>query len=182
MENQQTITDQLLKLLVPEEILEFFEVSDVVESKQAIELEFRERKELIPESLIGEDVVLDGFCNPVELQSFPLKGKPTFIKLELRERKELIPESLIGEDVVLDGFCNPVELQSFPLKGKPTFIKLFRRRWKRRGDRKHYANSYDFAQSGTKATHAFGAFLKGAFGYSPDTFQHARHRLMHPRK
>jgi hypothetical protein len=139
MENQQTITDQLLKLLVPEEILEFFEVSDVVESKQAIEL-------------------------------------------ELRERKELIPESLIGEDVVLDGFCNPVELQSFPLKGKPTFIKLFRRRWKRRGDRKHYANSYDFAQSGTKATHAFGAFLKGAFGYSPDTFQHARHRLMHPRK
>jgi len=139
MENQQTITDQLLKLLVPEEILEFFEVSDVVESKQAIELEFR-------------------------------------------ERKELIPESLIGEDVVLDGFCNPVELQSFPLKGKPTFIKLFRRRWKRRGDRKHYANSYDFAQSGTKATHAFGAFLKGAFGYSPDTFQHARHRLMHPRK
>src|SRR6056297_1293360 len=139
MENLQTITDQLLKLLVPEEILEFFEVSDVVESKQAIELEFR-------------------------------------------ERKELIPESLIGEDVVLDGFCNPVELQSFPLKGKPTFIKLFRRRWKRRGDRKHYANSYDFAQSGTKATHAFGAFLKGAFGYSPDTFQHARHRLMHPRK
>jgi len=139
MENQQTITDQLLKLLVPEEILEFFEVSDVRESKQAIEL-------------------------------------------ELRERKELIPESLNGEDVVLDGFCNPVELQSFPLKGKPTFIKLFRRRWKRRGDRKHYANSYDFAQPGTKATHAFGAFLKGAFGYSPDTFQHARHRLMHPRK
>ncbi|HLR90885.1 MAG TPA: hypothetical protein VK040_07995 [Balneolaceae bacterium] len=139
MENSQLITDHLLRLLVPEEILEFFEISDVRESEQSIEL-------------------------------------------ELRERKELTPEALKGKDVVLDGFCNPIELQSFPLKGKATYIKLFRRRWKPRGQAKHSTNSYDFAQPGTKATRAFGAFLKGSFGLTPTVFQRARHRVMHSRK
>jgi len=139
MENDQKINKQVLSLIVPAEILESFQLSGVCETKQTIEL-------------------------------------------QLHERKDLIPVSLQGMDVVLDGFCNPIELQSFPLKGKATFIKLFRRRWKQRGSRKHMSNSYDFADSGTKATRMFGAFLKGAFGYSPDTFQHARHRAMHPRK
>src|SRR5690625_3283117 len=139
MENSQLITDHLLRLLVPEEILEFFEISGVRESEQSIEL-------------------------------------------ELRVRKEINPEALNGNDVVLDGFCNPIELQSFPLKGKATYIKLFRRRWKPRGQAKHSTNSYDFAQPGTKATRAFGAFLKGSFGLTPTVFQRARHRVMHSRK
>src|SRR5690625_5551301 len=87
MENSQLITDHLLRLLVPEEILEFFEISDVRESEQSIELELRERKELTPEALKGKDVVLDGFCNPIGLQSFPLKGKATYIKLFRRRWK-----------------------------------------------------------------------------------------------
>lgn len=139
MEKQQTINDQALGLLIPEEILEYFALSGISESNQAIEL-------------------------------------------KLTERKDLIPASLQGMDVVLDGFCNPIELQSFPLKGKAAFIKLYRRRWKQRGQRSHQSNSYDFAASGTKATHMFGAFLKGAFGLTPDSFQHARDRVVHPRK
>lgn len=139
MKNEQPINDQVLGLLIPDEILEFFELSGVSESTQAIEL-------------------------------------------ELRERKNLVPEPLKGLEVVLDGFCNPIELQSFPLKGKAAFIKLYRRRWKQRGHRKHLSNSYDFADSGTKATRLFGAFLKGAFGLTPDSFQHTRDRVMYPRK
>lgn len=139
MENDQTINKQVLALIVPAEILESFQLSGVCESKEVIEL-------------------------------------------QLHERKDLIPASLQGEDVVLDGFCNPIELQSFPLQGKATFIKLFRRRWKQRGTRDHRSNTYDFTAPGTKATRMFGAFLKGAFGLSPDSFQHARYRAMHPRK
>lgn len=130
---------QVLALIVPLEILECFELIGISESTQSIEL-------------------------------------------QLHERKELIPASLKDQDVVLDGFCNPIELHSFPLKGKATFIKLFRRRWKRRGTPHHESNSYDFAEAGTKATRMFGAFLKGTFGYSPHSFQHACHRAMHPRK
>ena len=139
MQKEQTINEQVLGLLVPEEILKCFELSGVSETNQAIEL-------------------------------------------QLTEGKDLIPESLKGVDVVLDGFCNPLELQSFPLKGKAAFIKLYRRRWKQRGSRKHYSNRYHFTAPGTKATHQFGAFLKGAFGLTPDTFQHARHCAVHPRK
>jgi hypothetical protein len=139
MENDQTINKQVLALIVPAEILESFQLIGVFESKEVIEL-------------------------------------------QLHERKDLIPASLQGMDVVLDGFCNPIELQSFPLQGKATFIKLFRRRWKQRGTSDHRSNTYDFTAPGTKATRMFGAFLKGAFGLSPDSFQHARHRAMHPRK
>lgn len=139
MENEQTLNKQVLGLIVPSEILDCFELIEISESKEAIEL-------------------------------------------QLHERKDLVPACLQGEDVVLDGFCNPIELQSFPLQGKATFIKLFRRRWKPRGARRHLSNTYHFTASGTKATHLFGAFLKGTFGLSPDPFQHARHRLVHPRK
>lgn len=139
MENEQNINKQVLGLIVPSEILDCFELSGISESKEAIEL-------------------------------------------QLHERKDLVPVALQGMDVVLDGFCNPIELQSFPLQGKATFIKLFRRRWKQPGTRRHLSNTYDFADSGTKATRLFGAFLKGTFGLSPDTFQHASDRLVHPRK
>lgn len=139
MEIKDTLNNQVLSLIIPEDILTCFELSDVRESVDAIEL-------------------------------------------ELRERKDLIPDALKGLDVVLDGFCNPLELQSFPLKGKATFIKLYRRRWKQRGTSQHESNQYDFADSGTKATRMFGAFLKGAFGLTPDTFQHTRDRFMRSRK
>lgn len=139
MENEQMMNEQVLALIVPPEILESFQLTGVSESKDSIEL-------------------------------------------RLHERKELIPVSLQGQDVVLDGFCNPVELQSFPLKGKATFIKLFRRRWKQRGSRAHVSNTYHFSAPGTKATHMFGAFLKGMLGYTPDTVQHAGAGAMHPRK
>lgn len=139
MENEQLLTKQVLGLIVPSEILESFQLSEVCQTKEAIEL-------------------------------------------RLHERKDLIPAPLQGMDVVLDGFCNPIELQSFPLMGKATFIKLFRRRWKQRGSRAHLSNTYDFTAPGSKATRVFGAFLKGTFGCSPDPFQHARDRALHPRK
>lgn len=139
MEQKNELLKQALGLIIPEEMLNSFELSDVQESVDSIEL-------------------------------------------ELRECKELIPDRLKGADVVLDGFCNPIELQSFPLKGKATFIRLYRRRWKQRGSNQHESNIYDFADSGTKATRMFGAFLKGSFGLTSDTFQHTRDRFMRSRK
>jgi hypothetical protein len=88
MENDQTINKQVLALIVPAEILESFQLIGVFESKEVIELQLHERKDLIPASLQGMDVVLDGFCNPIELQSFPLQGKATFIKLFRRRWKQ----------------------------------------------------------------------------------------------
>lgn len=141
MKKQKTLDldKQVLGLIVPEEILKDFELRRISENSDAI-------------------------------------------TVELRENKGRIPDSLAGLNVVLDGYCNPIELHSFPLKGKASFIKLYRRRWKEPGKRRHYSNSYRFADSGTKATHLFGAFLKGAFGCTPDCLQHTRAGLMYSRK
>ena len=71
------------------------------------------------------------------------------------------PKAIIGKgERSLNGFMNPLELQTFPTKGKEVFLLLKRRRWKLKGDDKSYFNSYDFHESGMKATREFGAFLK----------------------
>ena len=107
-------------------------------------------------------------------QHFEVKGlteKQSYIQIRFEELPELVPASMEGEqEVVLDGFCNPLELQSFPLKGKPVYLHLYRRRWKYKGETKHYSNSYNFHPEGVKATQELASFLKAAFGQTPDQY------------
>jgi hypothetical protein len=100
-----------------------------------------------------------------------VKEEKDRIILKLEELPELLPKSLQEDkEIVLDGFCNPIELQSFPLKGKPVFLNVYRRRWKRKGEDTHYSNTYNLHPEGVKATAEFAAFLKDAFGYTPDQY------------
>lgn len=97
--------------------------------------------------------------------------KSSYIQIVFEELPELVPEHMDKPtEIVLDGFCNPLELQTFPLKGKPVYLKLYRRRWKYKGEKVHYSNSYKFNDEGVKATKEFGTFLKGAFGQTPDQY------------
>lgn len=83
------------------------------------------------------------------------------ITVELTEKESLIPLSLQGKEAILNGYFNPLELQSFPINAKECYLKLTRRRWKEKAkEGPSYYNEYDFSASGTKATKAFGAFLK----------------------
>lgn len=87
MKNEE-LYEVLLRLVVPEEIANSFELVNIAENATAITFYFEERKELIPELLRGKDVVLDGFVNKVELQTFPLKDKTVFIAVRRRRWKE----------------------------------------------------------------------------------------------
>lgn len=84
------------------------------------------------------------------------------ITIELTEQPDKIPEGLKGKEPVLDGYMSVLELQSYPIQGKSCYLKLKRRRWKEKGTdgKQSYWNDYSFAAEGTKATKAFGAFLK----------------------
>lgn len=85
----QAIIQSLLKVLFPEVIAIHFEISSVKELKERIEIRMDELSELVPPGLAScSNIVLDGFCNPLELQSFPLKGKPVYIKLYRRRWKQ----------------------------------------------------------------------------------------------
>lgn len=87
MESPELIKS-LLGVFFPKEITTHFEISEVKQMKEYIEIHFRELPELVPSALSGaEEVVLDGYCNPLELQSFPLKGLPVYLKLHRRRWK-----------------------------------------------------------------------------------------------
>ncbi len=98
----------------------------------------------------------------------------------MEELAELVPPGLESRsDISLDGFCNPLELQSFPLKGKSVYLKLYRRRWKQKGAKQHFSNSYDIHPEGVKATKDFASFLKEAFGHTPDQYNNSLKDFMH---
>jgi hypothetical protein len=91
-----------------------------------------------------------------------VKEHTSDVTIELTEKPELIPEKLKGKEAVLNGYLHELELQTYPIQGKSCHLKLIRRRCKEKGSdgKQSYWNEYDFATEGTKATKAFGAFLK----------------------
>jgi hypothetical protein len=84
----KAILEQVLRIIMPEEIVKNFQFKELKETKDTIELYMVENEESIPKSLEDKEVVLDGFCNPIELQSFPQKGKTFYIKVIRRRWKE----------------------------------------------------------------------------------------------
>lgn len=79
--------DKIISLIVPSEILKSFNVSEIKESTSQIEIILEEKKDLIPEEIKSANAVLDGFCNPLSLLSFPTKGKQTYLVLKRRRWK-----------------------------------------------------------------------------------------------
>lgn len=78
----------LLSLIVPKEITENFELIEIVEKDHMITLCFEELASRVPEALQGKIVVLDGYLNQLELQTFPLKDKTVYIAIRRRRWKE----------------------------------------------------------------------------------------------
>ena len=82
--SSESILNSVLSVLVPDSLANF-ELVGVNEYKDRIEFRMEEKISLVPVVLQGkENVVLDGFCNPIELQNLPLKEKPVFYKIYRR--------------------------------------------------------------------------------------------------
>jgi len=79
----------LITLIVPEEILEDFEYSghELVSGVYRIHLTEKDDLEHKPISEANSKLVKDGYFNPVELQTYPLKGKEVFLYLKRRRWK-----------------------------------------------------------------------------------------------
>ncbi|MCD4807930.1 MAG: hypothetical protein K8R13_10275 [Methanococcoides sp.] len=85
---KEELLAEIIGLIAPGEISKNFEVMSVKEKKDSITIVFEERGNLIPQDLKWKDAVLDGFLNPVELQTFPLKDKTVYLSLKRRRWKE----------------------------------------------------------------------------------------------
>ena len=80
----------LLKLHVPAEILEHFEFEKVEEISGVIRIHLVEKKDPnhYPKEIIGKgERMLNGFMNPIEIQTFPALGKEVFLLLKRRRWK-----------------------------------------------------------------------------------------------
>jgi len=80
----------LINLHVPDEILAHFEYERVEEISGVIRIHLIEKKDPMhyPKGIIGKGQrSLNGYANPIELQTFPAKGKEVFLLLKRRRWK-----------------------------------------------------------------------------------------------
>lgn len=115
------------------------------------ELLYRFSKLFVPEEILVD----------FEVINLDQSGRVIIIDLVEKDDDKHIPKAIFHDGkAVKDGYMNTVELQTFPAQGKEVFLRLKRRRWKKKGTKTGYHNTYDYMDKGMKATRAFGAFLK----------------------
>jgi hypothetical protein len=98
MDKEQIKIEQVLRMLVPDDLVEYFEIKQVKENKNEWVMELEEKEDFIPKELKGKEAVLNGFCSPIEIQSFPVKGKSFYIKIIRRKWKEKGKDTAYSND------------------------------------------------------------------------------------
>ena len=74
--------DKLLESMLPKEIYMHFDFITLNEYKDRYEMKLEELAELVPDEMKGyTSIILDGFCNPLELLHFSIKDKPLYLNL-----------------------------------------------------------------------------------------------------
>jgi hypothetical protein len=82
------IIAKLLSLYFTPIISAHFEIKGIEESIHRIDLRLEEFPTLIPPDLSGKNVVLDGFCNELELQTSAVGERAVFLHIFRRRWKE----------------------------------------------------------------------------------------------
>ncbi|MDR0681188.1 MAG: hypothetical protein LBG15_04970 [Dysgonamonadaceae bacterium] len=84
----EQLYSKAMSMLVPAHIQEHFEMWDAKEHKDRWVIEMREKECFIPEELREkEEIVLDGYCNPIEMLSHSFVCKPIWLRLYRRRYK-----------------------------------------------------------------------------------------------
>ncbi len=84
----EDIGEQILRLLIPSEILDSFDLEQIIENDTEILFNLVEKQTCIPKELAEKEVVLNGYMNATLLQCFPQKGKHCYLHLRRRRWKE----------------------------------------------------------------------------------------------
>jgi hypothetical protein len=82
------IGEHVLRLLIPSEILESFDLERIIENDTEILFNLVEKSTRLPKELEGKEVALNGYMNATTLQCFPQKGKHCYLNLQRRRWKE----------------------------------------------------------------------------------------------
>lgn len=83
-----SIEEHIIRLLVPHDILDSFELLQIIENDTELLFDLQEKVQRVPKLLEGKEVVLNGFMSPTTIQSFPQNGKHCYLHLRRRRWKE----------------------------------------------------------------------------------------------
>jgi hypothetical protein len=78
----------LLPILVPAEYLLNFELCGVKSKSDCWEIDLREKVVNVPTTLLGKEVVLDGFCNSISIMGHCFSLKRVYLVIYRRRWKE----------------------------------------------------------------------------------------------
>lgn len=87
MATQRDYYQNLVKLLLPEELFEYFEVTNLVIEERSVSVYLDERN-IIPEEYSGKKLTSKGFYPASVIQDFPVRNKALY--LHVRRRRWLI--------------------------------------------------------------------------------------------
>ena len=98
----EDLATSLSSMLVPAYILKDFAIYSAKESSDYWTLELREKEDRIPVELSSfSDIVLDGYCNPIEIQSAAFILKPVYLKCYRRRWKRSNQDEHYSNDYTL---------------------------------------------------------------------------------
>lgn len=86
-EKAPEIQIHLNTLLVPAEVLADFIITKIEEKVDILLIELTEKEERVSLLNAGIELVLNGYLNALEIQSFPVMGKPCILRLNRRRWK-----------------------------------------------------------------------------------------------
>lgn len=80
---------EMSRMMVPRDFLEYFEIYEVKELSNEWQVILHEKESLIPNKLKDKpDIVLDGFCNALQLLSHCFTLKPVYLVMKRRRWKQ----------------------------------------------------------------------------------------------
>jgi hypothetical protein len=82
-----TVLNDFISMIIPEDIIESFNIDKVDNKKKEWMVYLAEKEELVPKVIRNMDWVLNGFMNQIELTAFPAKGKPVYLRIKRRRWK-----------------------------------------------------------------------------------------------
>ncbi|MGH7240021.1 MAG: ISAon1 family transposase N-terminal region protein [Candidatus Saccharimonadales bacterium] len=110
---------EMSRMMVPQDILDYFDVIEVKELHSEWQIMPHEKQGLIPQALQGlTNMVLDGYCNPHQILSHCFSLKPVYLILKRRRWKQA------GTDI---HYSNEYKITDNPAKLTPAmagFLKI----------------------------------------------------------
>jgi hypothetical protein len=88
LSSPKPLMDELLKILVPEEQLTYFDLYEVRNKPDCYELVLHEKESCIPKAIANErGIILNGFCDPISVLSHCFSMKKVYLIFKRRRWK-----------------------------------------------------------------------------------------------